>query len=105
MLLAPLGLLLRLLLGWVCGYAAAHALFPPKGEEKKGKGERERHARRSLEHERAGRQPVRMLMARAKTMPIVISDAADCTSISSLAGGVSGIVSVGLKAVALVNEV
>ncbi len=32
----------------VRGYAAASALFPPRGEEKKSVGEQERHARRSL---------------------------------------------------------
>jgi hypothetical protein len=82
-----------------------HALFPPKGEEKKGKGKRERHARKSLEHDRGRCHPVRMLIARAKIIPIVISEAPDWTSIRSLAAGLSGIVSVGLKAVALVNEV
>ena len=46
-----------------------------------------------------------MFTARANTMPIVISDASDCAAISSFAIGVSGIVSVGLKAVAFVNDV
>ena len=31
--------------GWVCGSRGRHALFPPKGEEKKSKVEQERHAR------------------------------------------------------------
>ena len=32
-----LSVVLRLLLGWVCGSGGRHALFPPRGEEKKGK--------------------------------------------------------------------
>ena len=32
--------------GWVCGSRGRHALFPPKGEEKKSKVEQERHALR-----------------------------------------------------------
>src|ERR1039458_3390916 len=46
-----------------------------------------------------------MLTARATTSPIVSSAVSACALISHLAVGVSGIVSVGLKAVALVNEV
>ncbi len=46
-----------------------------------------------------------MLTARATTRPMVTSAAADWTSISIFAVGVRGIVSVGLKAVALVNDV
>jgi hypothetical protein len=45
-----------------------------------------------------------MLTARATTRPTVISEAIDCALISHLAVGVSGIVSVGLKAVAFVSE-
>jgi hypothetical protein len=82
-----------------------HALFPPEGEEKKGEGKRERHARKSLEHDQGRCHPVRMLTARANTIPSVSSEAPDCTSIISFAGGLSGIVSVGLNAVALVNDV
>ncbi len=47
---------------------------------------------------------LRMFTARLNTSPTVISDASDCTSISILAHVVMGIVSVGLNAVALVNE-
>ena len=46
-----------------------------------------------------------MFTARATTKPIVTSAVSDCAAISDLAIGVSGIVSVGLNAVALVNEV
>ena len=46
----------------------------------------------------------RMLTARATTSPTVTSEASDWPLISHLAMGVSGIVSVGLKAVAFVNE-
>jgi hypothetical protein len=46
-----------------------------------------------------------MLTAREITRATVNSDASDWTIISSLAHGVSGMVSVGLNAVALVNEV
>jgi hypothetical protein len=92
--------------GWVCGSCGRHALFPPKGEEEKErKGQRERHAGAKLRGRRVACHVNRMLIARAKTMPIVISDASDCTSISSFACAVSGIVSVGLNAVALVNDV
>ena len=45
---------LRLLLGWVCGSRGRHALFPPKGEEKKAKGQRERHAATQLKHRARG---------------------------------------------------
>ena len=47
----------------------------------------------------------RMLTARAMTRATVSSEASDCTIIRSFAHGVSGMVSVGLNAVALVNEV
>jgi hypothetical protein len=47
----------------------------------------------------------RMLTARATTSPIVTRAVSDWAAISSFARGVSGIVSVGLNAVALVNEV
>ena len=97
--------------GFSCGFFSVglrlrgrHALFPPKGEEKKGQGKRERHALKSLEHGRRGCH-ARMLIARAKTMPSVTSDAPDCTSIIIFAAGLSGIVSVGLNADALVNDV
>jgi hypothetical protein len=50
-------MMLLLLSGFSCGFFSVglrlrgrHALFPPKGEEKKGQGKRERHARKSLEH-------------------------------------------------------
>lgn len=43
-----------------------------------------------------------MLTARATTSPTVTNATADCTIISSFAQRLSGIVSVGLKAVALV---
>ena len=46
----------------------------------------------------------RMLTARATTRPTVTSEAIDCALISHLAVEVSGIVSVGLKAVAFVSE-
>ena len=46
----------------------------------------------------------RMLTARATTRPTVTSAVSDWAAISHFAIGVSGIVSVGLKAVALVNE-
>jgi len=98
--------------GFCCGFFSVglrlrgrHALFPPKGEEKKRQVKRERHAQESLDHSPRRCHPVRMLTARASTMPSVTSEAPDCTSIISLAGGLSGIVSVGLKAVALVNDV
>ena len=45
------------------------------------------------------------LTARETTTATVSSEARDCTAISSFAQPVRGIVSVGLKAVALVNEV
>ncbi len=45
-----------------------------------------------------------MLTARAATNATVRSEASACSSSSILAQGVSGIVSVGLKAVALVND-
>ena len=53
----------------------------------------------------AGGHQVRMLTARATTIPTVASAMTDCMAMSALAIGVSGIVSVGLKAVALVSEV
>jgi hypothetical protein len=46
----------------------------------------------------------RMFTARATTNPTVTSDASDCALISHFAVGVSGIVSVGLNAVAFVSE-
>jgi hypothetical protein len=46
-----------------------------------------------------------MLTARATTIPIVTSEAPDWTAISIFAIGLSGIVSVGLNAVALVKDV
>ena len=104
MFLAPFGLLLRLLLEWVCGYAAATHYSPRRG--------RRRRARDSgnvigaeLSGSSRGCHPVRTFTARASTIPIVTSEVSDCTSISIFAIGVSGIVSVGLKAEALVNEV
>ena len=39
---------LRFFSGWLRLRAAAGALFPPKGEEKKSKVEAERHAPRSV---------------------------------------------------------
>ena len=39
--------------GWVCGSRGRHALFPPKGEEKKSKVEQERHDARLRLAERA----------------------------------------------------
>ncbi len=45
-----------------------------------------------------------MLTARATTKPTVTSAASACPLIIHLAVGVSGIVSVGLNAVAFVNE-
>ena len=45
-----------------------------------------------------------MLTARAITRPMVTSETSDCRLMSDFAVGVSGIVSVGLKAVALVSE-
>jgi hypothetical protein len=104
--------MLLLLSGFSCGFFSVglrlrgrHALFPPKGEEKKGQGKRERHAQKSLEHAAGACHPVRMLIALAKTMPSVTSEAPDWSSIISFAGGLSGIVSVGLNAVALVKDV
>jgi len=47
---------------------------------------------------------LRMLTAREITRATVSSEASDCSIISSFAHGVSGMVSVGLNAVALVNE-
>lgn len=47
----------------------------------------------------------RMLIARENTSATVSREANDCTIINNLAQVVSGIVSVGLKAVALVKEV
>lgn len=46
---------------------------------------------------------LRMLTARAATIATVISDAIDCAAIKLFAHSVSGIVSVGLNAVALVR--
>jgi hypothetical protein len=46
-----------------------------------------------------------MLTAREMTSATVRRDAVDWTAINSFAEGVSGIVSVGLKAVAFVNDV
>ena len=48
---------------------------------------------------------LRMFTARETTSATVNSDASDCTMKRILAHGVSGMVSVGLKAVALVNDV
>ena len=48
-------------------------------------------------------EPPSTLTARETTSPSRISDASDCSSIGNLARGVSGITSVGLNAVALVN--
>ncbi len=45
-----------------------------------------------------------MFTARATTSPIVTSDTNACAPISAFAVCVSGIVSVGLNAVALVND-
>ena len=53
----------------------------------------------------APRAQLRMFTAREMTTATVSNDASDCTIISTFAQAVSGIVSVGLKAVALVNEV
>ena len=47
---------------------------------------------------------LRMLMARAMTNATVARDTADCVSMAILAYLVIGIVSVGLNAVALVND-
>src|ERR1700693_4389422 len=47
----------------------------------------------------------KMLTAREMTKASVMSEASDCSAISSFAHPVSGIVSVGLNAVALVNDV
>ena len=47
----------------------------------------------------------KMLTARAATRATVISDIRDCIAINTFALWVSGMVSVGLKAVALVVEV
>jgi hypothetical protein len=47
----------------------------------------------------------RMFTAREMTRPIVSSDASDWIIISTFAHGVSGMVSVGLNAVTLVNDV
>jgi pre-mycofactocin synthase len=49
-------------------------------------------------------QDLRMLTARAMTSAPIASDTADCTSMVSLAHLASGITSVGLNAVALVND-
>lgn len=46
----------------------------------------------------------RMLMARARTIATVASATADCSIIASLAQRDNGMVSVGLNAVALVND-
>ena len=51
-----------------------------------------------------GRRHLRMFTARAATSSTVIDDAADSISISNFAGRVSGIASVGLNAIAFVNE-
>jgi len=45
-----------------------------------------------------------MFTARETTSPIVTSETTDCTPITHLAIGVSGIVSVGEKAVAFVSD-
>jgi hypothetical protein len=84
-----------------------HALFPPKGEEEKQcKGRAELHAPMSLAAPTLARQDphARMFTARATTRPIVTSEISDCMSISIFAIGLSGIVSVGLNALALVND-
>jgi len=54
---------------------------------------------------RSARHQLRMLTARATTSPIVTSAVNDWPAIRALAIGVSGMVSVGLKAVALVKDV
>jgi len=56
----------------------------------------------------ASRQPTRVdhaktFTARAMTSPRTVSEMTDCTAIAILAHGTSGIASVGLNAVALVN--
>ena len=53
----------------------------------------------------AARHPMRALDARATINPIVISAAPAWTAINHLAAAVKGIVSVGLNAVAFVNDV
>ena len=58
-----------------------------------------------LDPHRAGTAQLRMFTARDTTRATVNSDASDWTMKSILAHGVSGMVSVGLKAVALVNDV
>ena len=57
--------------------------------------------RRTAAH--GGVQP-KMFTAREMTTATVMSDASDCSAMSSFAQPVSGIVSVGLNAVAFVNE-
>ena len=57
-----------------------------------------------VERRARGHAPGRMLTARATTSPTVTSEARACALIIHLAVAVSGIVSVGLKAVAFVSE-
>ncbi len=116
MLLAPFGLLLRLLLGFGCGYAAA-TRYSPRGGRRRSRRDfgniiraelsqtRARLSRLQARLRDATRAQCRMFTARASTIPIVTNDASDCTSISIFALGLSGIVSVGLNAEAFVNDV
>src|SRR5207302_8617945 len=53
---------------------------------------------------RRERRPQSTLTARATISPIVTTETSDCTPISTLDMGESGIVSVGEKAVALVSD-
>jgi len=66
-------------------------------------GNRHGTARRPIRLVAGGRY-LRMLTARATTRATVIRETADCSSMIIFAQRVSGIVSVGLKAVALVKE-
>ena len=66
-------------------------------------GKRTRQRRYRMRGNRTPHHP-RMFTARATTNPTVIRATSDWPAISDLAMGVSGIVSVGLNAVALVND-
>ena len=84
----------------VCGNAAA-TRYSPRGGRRRSR----REAGNIIGAELSGTPPrapcasyCRMLTARARTIPIVTSEASDCTSIAIFAIGLSGIVSVGLNA-------
>ena len=82
-----------------------HALLLLNGRTDAQAPDQTRHRAGALWAARACAAHVpRIFTARAATKAIVSSEASACTAINALAHGVSGIVSVGLNAVAFVNE-